>query len=537
MDNSVFDNSAKFYSCNLKARINLEKCKRCYKCVSRCPQNAIVMGENGYPKVDASKCNGCKMCEKSCIDFYYEKQCKEDSSIRNDSKLALVQIVEEFLKRYELMSTQTKLVVGFSGGYDSCVLLHILQELRKKYSFKLCAAHLNHGWRLEDADKEEINCKNFCDKFNIEFYSEKLSNDVAKTETAAREARYNFFIRCAEYFNTKNILTAHNRTDNAETLIYRIAKGTGVKGLCGIEEKRIFDGINIYRPILTISRDEIEAYCVENNLQPNIDSSNFDTKYKRNFVRHELIPMFEKINNNAKNAINSLSVNAKENEEIINEYLSLIKTQIFEREKIKTNKFLKLSKALKQKVIYNYIVEKDIDYDRKKILEIVEFIDDASKYKSGKTLSLTNDLWLFCSKKDIYFISQNNDKNDEIVVISDYKKDYFISNYKLSIEAFTQNNVLSYPKETENYVFVDLSNQDYLELRFRKAGDKIQPFGMKNIVKLKDFFINKSVPKHKKDKIVLLCNREEVLYACTVGLSEKLRVTTVPTHIIRIDEV
>ena len=77
MSNSFFEqNNLNFCKTNLKAKINIEKCKRCYKCVSRCPQNAIVMGENGYPKVDTTRCNGCQLCKKSCIDFYYEEQKK-----------------------------------------------------------------------------------------------------------------------------------------------------------------------------------------------------------------------------------------------------------------------------------------------------------------------------------------------------------------------------------------------------------------------------------------------------------------------------
>ena len=113
----------------------------------------------------------------------------------------------------------------------------------------------------------------------------------------------------------------------------------------------------------------------------------------------------------------------------------------------------------------------------------------------------------------------------------------FIKNLKFTITKFNLQEKFIYPKETELYAYVDLNNQKELELRFRKSGDKIQPFGMNNLIKLKDFFINKAIPKHKKDEIVLLCNHDEVLWACSVGLSEKLRVTKTPTHILKIEEV
>ena len=527
--------SNSFLSQNLKAKINIEKCKRCYKCVSRCPQNAIVMGEKGYPKVDTSKCNGCKICQKSCINFYYEQTSNPKTQPTDTSET--IDNVDKFLIKYGLNTQNITLMVGFSGGYDSCALLHILTHLKSKYGFKLCAAHLNHGWRGEEANAEEQNCKDFCLKYNINFYSEKLSADIAKTETAAREARYKFFIRAAKYFDTNNILTAHNKTDVSETILYRIAKGTGIKGLCGIDEKRTLDSLNIYRPILNIPREEIEFYCENNNLTPNNDSSNFNTKYNRNFIRHEIIPMFEKINPNAKNAIYLLSENAKENEEIIKDYLASIHKQIFNGELIKTNKFIKLSKPLKQRIIYDLIIKKGLEYDRKKILEIIEFIDNCSKLKTGKTLSLTNNLWLFCSKTELYFINSITDKNDEVIQITNLEDEYIIGNYKFTIKEFSLKEPIFYPKENELYAYVDLNKQKNLQLRFRKSGDKIQPFGMKNLIKLKDFFINKGIPKHKKNEIVLLCNHEEVLWACSVGLSEKLRATNTPTHIIRIEEV
>ena len=203
MSNSFFNNNDFMCSnCNLKAKINLEKCKRCYKCVSRCPQNAIIMGEKGYPKVDITKCNGCQLCKKPCIDFYYENTSENNINTDSKSKENLIKTVDEFLIKHNLISQYTTLLVGFSGGFDSCALLHILYTLRKKYKFKLCATHLNHGWRGEESDIEEKNCNDFCSKYKIDFYSEKLNKDVAQTETAAREARYEFFIRSAKHFNT-----------------------------------------------------------------------------------------------------------------------------------------------------------------------------------------------------------------------------------------------------------------------------------------------------------------------------------------------
>ena len=190
--------------------------------------------------------------------------------------------IKSFLEKYDLNKSDLVYLVAFSGGFDSMCLLHALKKSCKN---KIVAIHLNHKWRGEESDIEEQNCKNFCQDLKIEFYSEDLSPEVAKTETSAREARYIFFENCAKKFNSNIIFTAHNKNDNAETLIYRICTGTGIAGLQGITEQR---GI-YYRPLLDTTRKEIETYCSENNLTPNNDSSNSDTKYKRNFIRAEIL--------------------------------------------------------------------------------------------------------------------------------------------------------------------------------------------------------------------------------------------------------
>ena len=166
--------------------------------------------------------------------------------------------VRDFLESYNLIDSKFPILIAFSGGFDSMCLLDIVSKIRHN----TIAIHLNHNWRADESDREEENCRQFCMERNIEFYSERLPSDVKKTETAAREARYKFFEKCAQKFNSKAVLTAHNANDNAETLIYRLAKGTGTKGLCGIAEKR---GI-FYRPLLDIKRTDIEKYCKENKI-------------------------------------------------------------------------------------------------------------------------------------------------------------------------------------------------------------------------------------------------------------------------------
>ena len=189
--------------------------------------------------------------------------------------------VLEFLNKYDLLNKT--LIVGFSGGHDSMCLLDILFKLSQVHNFKLIAAHFNHNWRGIESKMEQDVCRHFCEERQIEFYTKTAALNMKQSEAVARAMRYDFFEKALNKYNADAFLTAHNKNDNAETVLYRVIKGTGVTGLKGIAEKRD----NIYRPLLNITREEIDEYCEANELVPNNDSSNENTKYKRNFIRHQ----------------------------------------------------------------------------------------------------------------------------------------------------------------------------------------------------------------------------------------------------------
>lgn len=432
------------------------------------------------------------------------------------------QKIKIFLEKYEINKPDMVYLVAFSGGYDSMCLLWALKNITDN---KIVAIHLNHCWRGKESDLEEKNCQNFCKKINVEFYSEKLSEKVPKTETSARDARYEFFKRCSEKYGSNVVFTAHNKNDNAETLIYRICKGTGVSGLQGIAPLRdIF-----YRPLLDVSRDEIEAFCLEYKLKPNNDSSNKDIKYKRNYIRSKIIPELSNICDNVVESLNSLSDVAKEETQIVEEYVNLTLDKITQDGKIKTKKFLKLSESLQKRIIYNIFINNNIDYDRKKITGIWEFIKSASLLKSGKTCSLTKDLWVFASDKYIEAVNKKNNKSHSSVNILK-EGTYNTPDWTFKIEKFT-GKIDKYPDDRENTAYVDLSEIpfDYC-LRHRKDGDVISPLGASGSQKLKKYLNGKKIPNHEKDNLFFLTKGNEILWAINLGISDKIKTKDKPTH-------
>lgn len=450
----------------------------------------------------------------------------------------MIEIVDKFLEEHNLKNSDNTFIVGFSGGCDSLCLLDILNQLSKKYGFKLVAAHLNHNWRGEESLQDELNCKNFCESLKIEFISE-TSEIGPKTEISARELRYNFFLKIARKYKNSSVFTAHSRTDNAETIIYRIIKGTGVNGLQGIPAKRMAEEIPIYRPLLSVSRNKIQDYCRSKGLVANVDSSNFDISYKRNFIRQKIMPLFDEINFHAEKSITTLSKIAISQTNIVNEYIDLINKEIYFDNKVLTEKFVKLSADVQKKIIYDKCLERNLDYDRKKVENILEFILENIDSKSGSRYSLTNDLWLFVNSQYIYLITKTkaDENKHEINILEEGEYQIPETGKTFSLEKYTGDADIKFPSENSFIAYVNLQSLDGLTVRTRREGDFITPFGMTGSMKLKKYLNSKGVSQHNKDELILLCSGSDVLWVASVGLSNKLKVVNIPSHVIELKSV
>lgn len=443
--------------------------------------------------------------------------------------------IVEFLRKYEL--EDKTIIVGFSGGYDSMCLLDILSKIKEQEEFwdlNVIAAHFNHNWRGEESLKEQEVCRLFASSRGMEFYTKIAPPTLKKTENDARIARYEFFEEAYDEFDADAVFTAHNKDDNAETVLYRVIKGTGLVGLKGISEKRNC----FYRPLLKTTRKEIMAYCEENNLSPNQDSSNNDTSYRRNYIRLNVIPALEKINSAVKESLNTLAEVSVSEDSIIEEYLSTLRDKVFIKDKICPEAYKTLSKPVKMRFIHEYIQKFDLDYDFKRIREVYEFIESNINKKNGSTLSLATAKWLYVDEKTIETIPTRSEIEKVCMpdVLINGEGEYIFGDKKLVLKKYVEKDVFVFPEAAASFVYVDLSNISLpLVLRNRKDGDIINPFGMKGSMKLKKYLNSKGVSRHKRDELLLLANEEEVLWVVGVGLSDKIGVTRVPTHVIEVN--
>ncbi len=224
--------------------------------------------------------------------------------------------VRETICGRNMISCGDNVIAGLSGGADSVCLLAVLHELAPELGFTLSAVHVNHCLRGEESDGDQRFCEELCRKLDIPLavyrvdVNARVRDTGESTEEAARFLRYDAFERHSAGLAPYKIATAHNMCDNSETVLFNLARGTGIKGMCGIPYIRG----NIIRPLLDVTRDSIEKYLHGKNMTYVTDSSNLSDDYSRNKIRHSAVPVLTEINSGFHEAVSRLSRCAEENE-------------------------------------------------------------------------------------------------------------------------------------------------------------------------------------------------------------------------------
>lgn len=239
--------------------------------------------------------------------------------MKDDFVSDFVSRVRLTVARYEMLRGGKRVCVALSGGADSVSLLRAMCELSGELGAEITACHLNHGLRGEESDGDERFCRGLCERLNVPFYSKKiavaeLAQKHESIEEAARRARYGFFEEALEHFGSGVLATAHNANDNAETVLLNLTRGTGLSGLCGIPPVRDLgeSGKLVIRPLLCITRGEVEEYLGGLGQEYVTDKTNLSEDYTRNKLRRRVIPELENINPSVVGVIGRMTDNLRE---------------------------------------------------------------------------------------------------------------------------------------------------------------------------------------------------------------------------------
>lgn len=412
----------------------------------------------------------------------------------------MISKVKNTMLRQNIFPSRSVLV-GLSGGADSVALLHVMHTLSKEYNFKVFAAHINHGLRGEAALNDENFSKEICESLGIECFVKVADvRAYAKSlgmseETAGRKVRYDFFSEITERYGIEFTATAHHRNDNAETLVMNFMRGSAIAGLCGIPYKRE----NYIRPLLDVTRSEIEEYCKENNLKFVTDSTNLDNVYTRNKIRNVLIPAIEKDFN--PNFVTTVTTNAdvmRDDEDFLRTVAENEYKRIVSEKSVEIKELTSLHRAVAKRVI------------RLMIDDVCGLMDVSSAViESVYEICAKNRTGLLCD-----VTSGVTAKTEYGKLIIDYAQDECKDfSYTLMVGEKCYVPELGFTIEAEFVGERVNDGAEYFELPSetceititnRRKGDRFVPAGMNGSKSVKDYMINEKIPKAMRSRIGIL---------------------------------
>lgn len=415
--------------------------------------------------------------------------------------------IDKTVEKFNMLNYGDTVLVGCSGGADSMLLLNYFLSVKQKMGLKLIVAHVEHGIRGKESLDDAEFVKDFCFDNGIEFHL--LSIDAVKeskklgigVEEYSRKRRYEFFnsIKCDK------IATAHNLSDNAETVLFRLARGTGLKGICGIPAVRG----KIIRPLIELSASEVRKYCDDNGIKYRVDSTNLCNDYSRNFIRNKIIPLMLKVNDNFYGNIKTFTENISQDNDFINKYTDDIYPSVVTDEGLKISVLNEYHLSVKKRVLMRYFSENGLTLDFFHINSVLRLLNVNSKTQI---------------KGDYFAVSDG-----KYLKIADFS----LNKSEIKFPFITQ--VL---KNSE----FDNKNVDFfcdcdkivgsVSVRSRENGDKIKPYKRNCTKTLKKLFNELKIPEESRSGIGIVTDDNGVIGVIGYCVDERVAVTPETENIL-----
>jgi tRNA(Ile)-lysidine synthase len=416
--------------------------------------------------------------------------------------------VEALLKRHSFTLENKSIVVGVSGGPDSLALLHYLWGKREKETLSIAVAHVDHMFRGQESLDDALYVKQFCERYEIPFemarinVPEIMEQTGKSSQVAAREARYEFFLAVMERYGFSYLALGHHGDDQVETMLMRFTRGSTGKARAGIPFIRPFHNGFIFRPFLSITKEEIEHYCALHHLQPRYDPSNKKDIYSRNRFRKEVLPFLKAENPHVHEHFQRFSEEMQSDEDFLEELtVQELNTVMRKREESKIaidiNCFLDMPLPLQRRgiqLILNYLYKK-----RPSSLSAIHidqiFTIIHHRQPSGK-LDLPDGLKIIRSYHHLSFQFEEVDSLSYCFEIHEPEILHLPNGGVIQLDVLDKE-----PADTNDCsIWFSRERVTFpLTVRTRKKGDRMSLKGMAGTKKLKDIFIDHKVPIHERD--------------------------------------
>jgi tRNA(Ile)-lysidine synthase len=459
----------------------------------------------------------------------------------------LLNQVRRAIERYHLLEQGNRVIVGVSGGIDSMVLLRLLSTLRLDLNLFLVVAHVNHGLRPEESEKEAALVRAESERLGLPFEYGKFDvREFQRTrklsaQDAARKIRLHFLNHLLLKYDAQKIALGHTADDQVETFLLRLIRGAGLRGLKGMLPVR--EG-KVIHPLLDVWRRDIESFAKENGIAFLLDSSNLERNYLRNRLRLDLIPLIEKeYQPGFREVVARTTTLLREEDDYLEEKAGEAYLRVVHEEKnhlsFRFSEYRSLHKAIQWRVLRKMLER----FCRgEKMMEDGE-LDLDSIYRrltrqSSFAMSLPCDVSLE-KRYDAVCLKKGRPKPPPpfaVEIISPGRTAIAEIGIEVVIEEMTREDRLGDLKGAPDVALLDYHRLRFpLKMRNFRPGDRFQPLGLKGTQKVKQFFIDRKVPRFERPNVPLLISGETIAWVVGHRIDERFKVTEKTRKILRVE--
>jgi tRNA(Ile)-lysidine synthase len=438
----------------------------------------------------------------------------------------MINKVLAFNDQHQLFTTTDRVLAAVSGGIDSVVLCDVLHGLKVPFAL----AHCNFGLRGEESDGDELFVKKLAKKYEVPFFVEHFSTqqfagqEKISIQMAARFLRYDWFEKIRQQQGYDLIATAHHHNDAAESILLNLTKGTGIAGFHGIPAKIG----HIIRPLLPLTKDDIYEYVTERQLSWREDSSNENTKYQRNLVRQEVIPVLKQINPNLENTLITTIQKVQGVEAIFQQYVRQVQDQVFRQGPDALYLDLDPLRAATALPVVLAELLKPYQFNYETVLEIVAAFSSISgkKFESPTHMLVKDREQLVITAKNLGIFG-SYDIPEGVAEVNHPGLKMLLR--ELPAEGY------KIPKGRKTAALDYGQLQFPLKVRPWKEGDWFVPLGMNGKKKVSDFLINEKVPANLKSRILVVTSDKSIVWIVGYRPDNRFKVTEKTEKILELE--
>ena len=442
-----------------------------------------------------------------------------------------------------LVHKDDKILIAVSGGVDSVVLLHLFYCIRDEYNLTLKIIHVNHGIRGEEADRDQTFVQQLSDQYNLPVSLKRVNvpqyieSQKRSLEEGARILRYQSFNEELEESNFDYLALGHNANDQAETILDHFIRGSGVRGLSGMKYIRH----KFIRPLLAFTRTDIETYALKMRLNYVTDTTNKELTYKRNKIRHQLIPFLQKefnpniVNTSLNTGFIFKQIDIFLKTEAKKAYAACLKSYKKNKIILDIDLFFNYFNIVQVYVLY-YILELiSIDENVLSFHKITSFMNFLQKRRIGAKFSLSPE-WKILIDRNVFIFYQSDENEFEFEISLKRKYKIYESEKIFIAELINRDQMPKTFSSEKNLEYIDYDKvEGQLSIRNYRPGDRFVPLNMTGHKKVSDFFTDEKIPLHIRSQIPLLTCFRGIIWIVGYRIDDRFKITNNSKRILKLE--